>query len=195
MARPLAADHGDKRAAILAGAARLFAAEGFDRASISEIAQALGVSKALVYHYYRSKDALLYDIIRGHLIELVEVAEAASARGRDPEDRLRAVVSAILECYRGADCEHKIQINHLSQLGAAEQAELKRLERKLVEIVSAIVAQINPDLPREKIRPVAMSIFGVLNWKYMWFRESGRMSHEDYAELATRMFVAGAKAL
>ena len=92
MARPLAADHGDKRAAILAGAARLFAAEGFDRASMSEIAQALGVSKALVYHYYRSKDALLYDIIRGHLVELVEVAEAASARGRDPEDRLRAVV-------------------------------------------------------------------------------------------------------
>ena len=73
MARPLAADHGDKRAAILAGAARLFAAEGFDRASMNEIAQALGVSKALVYHYYRSKDALLYDIIRGHLVELVKL--------------------------------------------------------------------------------------------------------------------------
>ena len=194
MARPRASDHDDKRAALLDKAAELFASQGFDRTSMSEIAAALGVSKALFYHYYASKDALLFDIIKGHLLELVEAAEAANAQGDAPETRLLAVVSAILDCYRGADAQHKIQVNHLGQLGAAEQSELKRLERRLVELVSDVVADVNPNLPRELVRPVTMSIFGALNWKYMWFRENGRMSHEDYAKLATRIFVAGVKA-
>jgi hypothetical protein len=79
-------------------------------------------------------------------------------------------------------------------LSADEQAELRRLERRLVEIVAAAVSELNPTLPRDLVRPVTMSMFGTLNWKYMWFRESGRMSHEEYAALATRMFVAGVKA-
>jgi TetR/AcrR family transcriptional regulator len=194
MARPRASDHDDKRAALLDKAASLFATRGYDRTSMNEIARAMGVSKALFYHYYRSKNALLFDIIRGHLVELVEAAEAALARGSTPEKRLGHVVRAILDCYRGADSEHKIQINQLSRLSEPEQAELKRLERRLVEIVGDIVAEVNPDLPRDLVRPVAMSMFGTLNWKYMWFRENGAMSHDDYAEMVTRMFVAAARA-
>ena len=193
MARPRASDHDDKRAALLGKAAELFASRGYDRTSMMEIASALGVSKALFYHYYPSKNALLFDIIKGHLQALVEAAEAADLPGAAPEERLRRVISAILDCYRGADAEHKIQINHLQQLEAAEQSELKRLERRLVEIVGAIVTALNPALPRERVRPATMTIFGALNWKYMWFREDGPMSHEAYAEMATRMFVAGVR--
>jgi AcrR family transcriptional regulator len=54
MARPRAADHDDKRAALLDTAASVFATRGFDGASMSDIARALGVSKALIYHYYAS---------------------------------------------------------------------------------------------------------------------------------------------
>ena len=72
MARRRALDYDDKRRALLSVAARLFAAHGFDRTSISEIADKARVSKALLYHDYPSKSALLYDIIRGHLIELVD---------------------------------------------------------------------------------------------------------------------------
>ena len=194
MARPRAADHQDKRVALLDKATELFATQGFDRTSMNEIASAMGVSKALFYHYYPSKQALLFDIIQVHLTELVEAAEAANVAEAAPEERLHKVVSAILDCYRGADARHKIQINHLSQLSVAEQAALKRLERRLVEIVSEIVAEVNPSLPREQVCPITMSIFGTLNWKYMWFREGGRMTHEAYAALVTRMFVAGAKA-
>jgi TetR/AcrR family transcriptional regulator len=194
MARPRAADHDDKRAALLDTAASVFATRGFDGASMSDIARALGVSKALIYHYYASKNALLFDMLRGHLTDLVEAAEAARGLGHEPEDRLGHVVAAILDGYRGADAQHRVQINHLQQLSADEQAELRRLERRLVEIVAAAVSELNPTLPRDLVRPVTMSMFGTLNWKYMWFRESGRMSHEEYAALATRMFVAGVKA-
>lgn len=194
MARPRAADYEDKRGSILSEAAKLFAAAGYDRTSMSEIAQALGVSKALFYHYYPSKDALLYAIIRDHLVHLVETAKAADEPSRSPEIRLTAVIEAIFACYRGADAEHKVQINHLSQLPEAQKDELKALERRLVTCLSDVVRAVRPDIPPAKLRPVTMSLFGVLNWKYMWFREGGAMSEAEYSALVVRMAQAAIQA-
>lgn len=191
MARPRAADYDDKRLAILRKAAELFAGNGYDRTSMNEIAVGLGVSKALFYHYYRAKDDLLFDIIRAHLAELVEAAEAADDAAAPPQRRLAGVIGAILDCYRDADAEHKIQINHLGQLPPERQAELKALERRLVDVMAGVVAALNPALRQAEVKPLAMSIFGTLNWKYMWFREGGPVSREDYAAMVTRMFAAG----
>ena len=62
MPRGLARDHTEKRAALRRGAAAHFATHGYDRASMASVAQACGVSKALIYHYYDSKEALLFDL-------------------------------------------------------------------------------------------------------------------------------------
>ncbi len=194
MARPRAADYDDKRSAILRRAAALFAGQGYDRTSMTEIAAALGVSKALFYHYYPSKDALLFDIIRSHLLELVAVTEAASDPTLPPRARLRAVIAAILDCYRDADAEHKIQINHLGQLPEAQQTELKALERRLVAVMADAVRALRPDLDPHLVKPVVMSLFGTLNWKYMWFREGGAVSREAYADLVTQLFADGVAA-
>jgi TetR/AcrR family transcriptional regulator len=195
MARPRAADYDDKRLAILRKAAELFAGNGYDRTSMNEIAVGLGVSKALFYHYYRAKDELLFDIIRNHLIELVEAAEAADDISLSPEQRLHQVITAILDCYRDADAEHKIQINHLGQLPETQQAELRGLERRLVDTLANVVAALNPRLSKAEVKPLTMSIFGTLNWKYMWFRQGGPVSREDYAAMITRMFAAGIRYL
>jgi len=191
MARPRAQDYDDKRDAMLHHAARLFALQGYDRTSLSDIAAVLGVSKTLFYHYYNSKDALLFDIIHSHLAKLVDVAEAAHASVANPRERLHRVICAILDCYRDADAEHKIQINHLGQLPEHQQKTLKQLERRLVDVMVSNVAAINPNVKKELIKPLAMSIFGTLNWKYMWFREGGTVSAEDYAELVTTLFSNG----
>jgi TetR/AcrR family transcriptional regulator len=195
MARPRAADYDDKRLAILKRSAQLFAEQGYDRTSMSEIAAALGVSKALFYHYYRAKDDLLFDIIQSHLVELVEASEAAGDPAMLPEQRLHRLISAILDCYRDADAEHKIQINHLGQLSPDQQAELKELERRLVDVMAGVVSALNPALSRSAVKPLTMSIFGTLNWKYMWFREGGSITREDYAAMAARMFASGIRAV
>ncbi len=62
MARSRARDHDEKREAILHRAAIVFARDGYDRASMAGLAAEIGVSKALLYHYHASKEALLYDM-------------------------------------------------------------------------------------------------------------------------------------
>ena len=97
MARTKAADYEQKREAILRSAARLFAEVGFDRCSMSQLAEACGVSKALLYHYYSGKDALLYDVIGAHLTALCSRVETVQGQEREPEVQLNRLVSALLD--------------------------------------------------------------------------------------------------
>lgn len=197
MARSRAKDHDEKRGAILRQAAIVFARDGYDRASMARLAAECGVSKALLYHYYISKEALLFDILQSHLAELVDVVEEADDPMLDPHKRLERLVVALLEAYRDADDEHQVQLAALSLLPEAAQQELKSLERQLVVIFSQAIKDVEPSLFEDKslLKPVTMSLFGMLNWAYMWFRDGGALSREGYGKLATRLLVGGLKEL
>jgi AcrR family transcriptional regulator len=195
MARTRALDYDDKRRALLSVAARLFAAHGFDRTSISEIADKANVSKALLYHYYPSKGALLYDIISVHLAFVADALAEADNPEASPEDHLLGLVRATLFSYREADALHKVQLNELDKLEPDQQQALRALERKIVTTMAHAVRRLNPTLlekdEAQLLKPVTMSLFGVLNWTYLWFRDDGPMSREDYARFATRLFAEG----
>lgn len=196
MARSRANDYDDKRQAILNRSAELFSAHGYDRASMNKIAEACGVSKANLYHYYKDKEGLLFDVIRFHLEELLEVVEAADNPEAAPETRLRGLIAALLEAYRDADSQHNVQISSMRFLPAERQAELKGMERDLVRIFSAAVAGAAPHLKGTKmLTPVTMSLFGMVNWHYLWFKSTGSVSRDEYAEIVTRLISDGARSL
>lgn len=197
MPRTRAKDHDDKRVAIMETAARIFANDGYDRTSMAQLATECGVSKALIYHYYASKEALLFDIIDTHLTELIDAVEEADRPDAAPQDRLEALVAGLLEAYRDADAKHKVQLGALALLPVEQQEHLKGLERTLVARFSDAVLALNPDALDGKplLKPVTMSLFGMLNWFYMWFREGGPVTRASYAKLATRILVSGVKGL
>lgn len=198
MARTRASDFEDKQRSILLNAATVFAEQGMDKASMSQIANFAGVSKSLLYHYYPSKDALIFTIIQSHLEELEADIEAADQPDAEPEDRLRGLVGAVLENYRGADNQHKVQLNAGMVLNDEQKAEIMALERRIVKRFSAVLGQINPkldDSEKPLLMPVTMSLFGMLNWVYMWFRDGGPISRDDYADVATTLVLEGIKAV
>jgi TetR/AcrR family transcriptional regulator len=197
VARTRAKDHDDKREAMLHGAAIVFSRDGYDRASMAQLAGELGVSKGLLYHYYASKEALLFDIVQNHLAALVEVVEEMDDPALDPEARLEALVAALLEAYRDADAEHRVQVEGMRLLPDEDQEKLKQLERRLVVLFAEAIRALDPELFAKKplIKPVTMSLFGMMNWAYMWFREGGPISRADYARLATQILVGGVRGL
>ncbi|MHA7887602.1 TetR/AcrR family transcriptional regulator [Roseicyclus sp.] len=193
MARGLARDHAEKRAAIRAGAARYFAAEGYARASMAGAARACGVSKALLYHYYDGKEALLFDILEQHLGALAAAVERVAPDG-PPEARLRRLIHAILAEYEDADAEHKLQLDALALLPEPMQAPLLTLQRRIVSDTSRTLEALRPGLgPRRGA--VTMSVFGMLNWVYMWHRPDKGMSRASYADLATDLVLGGLRGL
>ncbi|MEZ5760544.1 MAG: TetR/AcrR family transcriptional regulator [Paracoccaceae bacterium] len=142
MARPVASDHEDKRQAILKTAARIFADEGYGRASMAQVAAACGISKANIYHYYPGKEALLFDILDSHLRELRDRIVGQEFASNDPEQQLRATVAELLVAYEGADAEHAVQLNAIHALPEAMQEVLRGYQRDLVRFVAARLRDI-----------------------------------------------------
>jgi TetR/AcrR family transcriptional regulator len=111
-----------------------------------------------------------------------------------PQERLRALLGALLEAYRDADAQHNVQINGLRLLPPARQTELKAMERDLVAMFSDAVAGVAPQLKGTRmLKPVTMSLFGMVNWHYLWFRSTGSVTRADYADLVTRLITDGTR--
>lgn len=198
MARTIAKDHEAKRNAILREAAKFFAENGFDRSSMNQLATACGVSKALIYHYYDSKDALLFDIVHRHLTALLETVQLVDQSGSDPEYNLRQTILAILIAYRDADAEHQVQTEAMTSLPADQRDILADLQRQLVQIVSGALKAVTPEVYStnpDKLLPVTMTLFGMVNWFYMWHRKGRGMSREEYAVLVGDLVLRGVKGL
>jgi AcrR family transcriptional regulator len=199
MARTRAQDFAEKQRVILDSAAEVFAEQGMEKASMAQVAARAQVSKPLLYHYYPSKDALIFAIITTHLEELdAVIAGADDDPHLAPDQRLRRLVGAVLESYRGADNEHKVQLNATAALSDEQKTQITALERRIVRRFAAVLEQINPDLnstERPLLMPVTMSLFGMMNWVYMWFKDGGRISREDYADVATTLILEGIKSV
>ncbi|MCV2882748.1 TetR/AcrR family transcriptional regulator [Actibacterium sp. XHP0104] len=198
MARTRARDFEEKQHSLLLDAAHIFATVGMEKASMSQIASEAGVSKSLLYHYYPSKDALIFAIIHTHLEDLEKALAKAIDPTLPPREHLQKLVTTVLNAYRGADEQHKVQLNAGSALSDEQKATITALERRIVRHFSDVIRQIHPELDnpaRPLLMPVTMSLFGMLNWVYMWFRDGGALSREDYAQIATTLLLEGIKAV
>src|SRR5918998_1060964 len=122
MARPQSPDYDKRREAIVGTAAGLYARHGFDGTSVADLATACGASKSLVYHYFPSKEDILYEVMAAHLDSLVEAADDVMRSG-DARERLRALALAFMYLYRGAQDSHKVLLNELDKLPPERRAE------------------------------------------------------------------------
>lgn len=191
LARPRADDYNEKRQYILDNAATLFSQQGFSGTSIAAIADYCGTSKALLYHYYESKEALLFDMLYSHCELLVATAMRAAAGRRAPEKRLAAFISELMELYSEAKHKHIVLLNDLHCLPARQQKQVRDLEKQVVQTLKDLVSELRPDLAPAACTALSMYLMGAINWTYTWFSPRGSMSAQDFAEMATALFLRG----
>ncbi len=174
MGRSVARDHDAKRAAILKAAAQVFAREGVARASMAQVAAQAGVSKGNLYHYWDGKDALLFDILDSYLSSLRDVI-------CDGPDGLEPMLTRTLLAYEGMDDEHRIQAEGMALLPADQAKVLRGYQRDMVAALSGELARQVPGLDRTRLRDATMSVFGMLNWFYMWNPGADAEARRAYA--------------
>src|ERR1700748_1557606 len=102
MARKQAPDFEQRRDAILDKAALLYAEHGFLGASVADLARECGMSKSLVYHYYPSKEDILFDVMHSHVQALLDAAERVAAGPGAADEKLRALTQEFMRLYVGA---------------------------------------------------------------------------------------------
>jgi len=177
MARPQSPDYEQRREAILSAAARLYATKGFPGASVAELAKACGASKSLIYHYFPSKDDILYAVMVEHLDALTEAAESACASG-SADARLRALTVAFMRLYASAQNHHKVLINELNNLPAERRAEVVAKQRRIIAAAEEVIAELAPG---GGARVNTMLFFGMINWTHTWYDPAGPFMPEALA--------------
>lgn len=194
MVRTVSSDYGLKYDKILDIATQVFADKSFDGASMNNVAEACGTSKASLYHYFPSKNSILFAILNRNLRGLSEHILGIKKTNQSDEEFLVAVIEEILIYYQGNDDVHQLQIQALRRLKEEDQAVLIGYMRSLVSHMSSLISNVKPghfDDPH-KLRMATMSLFGMLNWYYTWSRGRGIKKRREYARYVAEIFIRGA---
>ena len=193
MARTQAADYEQRRDAIVEKAAQLFARNGFRGASVADLATACDTSKSLIYHYYPSKEDILFGVMASHIDQLSQ--DVAEVVGGDtaPGERLHLLVRKFMAHYVGAADRQKVLLNELDQLPSDKRRRIVRQQREIVDAVTGMFAELDPVVARDRVqaRARAMMLFGMINWTHTWYDPTGPVKPEDIADMAVRMATEG----
>ncbi|OOG45387.1 TetR/AcrR family transcriptional regulator [Polaromonas sp. A23] len=196
MARPKSATHELQREAILDVAAQCFAQRSYVAASMNDIAAACGTSKARLYHYYGSKEAILFDLLdryTQHLLAIIGQTDA-SAQRKNLDDRaaLHELIRNFLDQYESSATRHSALLGDTKFLGEVQRELILNRQRDVVSAMTRFLTRAYP----KRITPanqtaVTMMLFGMINWTFTWMRPDGPMSYRDYAEEVVAMLERG----
>jgi AcrR family transcriptional regulator len=196
MARPKSSQHELKRDEILDIAAQCFADRSYPAASMNDIAAAGGTSKARLYHYYESKEAILFDLLDRYtqrLLAIIGQAEATAQR-RNLDDRaaLHELVRTFLAEYETSATRHMALLNDTKFLGGEQRELILNRQRDVVSAVTRFLRRAYPArLNAVNQTAVAMMLFGMINWTFTWLRPGGAMSYQAFAEEVVAMLEKG----
>jgi len=181
-----------QREDILAAAARLFAEQGFPATSMNQVAEACGVAKPTLYHYFQDKQELLAQICDGHVHALLKLVDEVKAQQLAPDARLRALIERFTRAYANAQSEHRVLTSEIRFLADAERGRLLDIERRVVAGFAEALSLVRPELRDAQLhKPLTMLLFGMINWTFTWLRPDGALSHEALAGLVSDLFFGG----
>lgn len=181
-----------QRASILEQAARAFATAGFHGASMAQIAHACGVSKALLYHYHRDKAQLLFDIVDSYMDRLLALVDEVAALALPPEAHLRELVLRFMREYEHSQARHRVLVQDVKFLSEPARATVVEKQRRVVDAFARVIADTKPRWADDALRvPLAMILFGMINWTFTWLRADGPLAYGDMADVVTGVFLHG----
>lgn len=189
MARTQATDYRQRREAIVDKAAQVFARRGFNGSSVADLALACNTSKSLVYHYYPSKEDILYAVMSSHIEQLVNDVEAVLGQPGDATTRLSALLQAFMAHYVGAADKQKVLLNELDNLPPQQRTAIVKQQRIVIDAAQTLLVAMHPNLASDpaKARVKTMLLFGMINWTHTWYDPSGPIKPDEIADLALRM--------
>jgi AcrR family transcriptional regulator len=191
MARPRADTYADQRAQILAAAAAVFAERGYTAATVQQVATRVGVSKATVYHYFSDKAQLLEEVATEQVQRLEALVAEVSAEALPPDRHLQQLILRFMQAYAGAADAHRVLTEDVKFLQPTARQAVEDAQRRVVQAFAAGVAAVRPDAASTWHKPLAMLLFGMINWTFTWLRPDGAVHPERLAPVVVSLFMGG----
>lgn len=178
---------------ILKISARVFAEEGYEKASIRKIAAELGKSLSALYYYVQTKEELLYLIQLETFSSLADELNKLVEKNDDPIQRLHLMVENHLSHFLKHIDELKVCAHEMETLTGNHYIQVLVVRRRYFRTTRSIVTDIlrqygNADLD---VNLATLNLFGMLNWIYMWYDPDLNSSAEELTNQIFRLFLNG----
>lgn len=187
------ASSNERLAEVYRTAAQIILRKGYDATSINDIANALGMTKAGLYHYINGKKELLFDIMNFGLDELDEEVATPACEIDDPEERLRFIIASHAQLVTRGQGAITILVDEITALTPAQNRIITRRKReyfnRLRELLSTLKEQ--GKLQDVDVTAATFSLLGMISWLSRWFRQDGNMSQEQVADQITKIALNG----
>jgi len=187
-------DPKQRRRAILETAARVICERGYEGASIQDIADACGLTKAGLYHHIRSKEHLLLEIQNYGMDVFEEQVLHQVLSIADPLERLKTCMAKnILLVTRGWSKEITIILHEHNTLTGEARVHIDARKKRYVRLLEASFAEAMRDGTIRPVNPTvaAFSFLGSVLWTYKWFRPGGAISREELVREMKHVFFGG----
>jgi AcrR family transcriptional regulator len=176
-------------------AARVFYEKGYDGASMQDIAEAVGLTKAGLYHHVSSKDMLLSEIMNYGMDILDETVVAKVKDIADPREKLRQTIIGHIDLVvRGRDREITVILHENRSLKGGLRIQINARKRGYIDYLEDLIARVQEQSGRPpKLSPhiAAFAVLGMINWLYQWYDEEGPVKEEEIARAFVDFFFRG----
>ncbi|GAA0611841.1 TetR/AcrR family transcriptional regulator [Sporichthya brevicatena] len=185
-----------RRQEILRTAAHIFREKGYE-ATLRDVAEALSTDRASIYYYFGSKEEVLQEIVREALAHDMAAARAIQRSNDSTPDKIRALIYSMVVGFAEFYPHMNVHVEDLGRIARQDSAwavEIIEETRQYEALVRAILRQgqeegaLRGDI---SINVAAMSLFGMINWMYRWYRPTYPVAPEEIAASFAELFLAG----
>jgi AcrR family transcriptional regulator len=182
-----------KTALICKKAARVFSQKGFNATSLSQISKAARISKGGIYHYFETKEDLLFLVLQRFMDKVLCDLEKKLKPLIHPDEKLRCFITTHIDNYVHNVHESRVMLHEVKNLPSVRWDLMKIKHKRFFEILRGIVSDYfeskgNP-MSGESVKIATYALLGMINWIYWWYKPNGPISADHLARKIYEIFV------
>jgi AcrR family transcriptional regulator len=176
-------------------AARLFNENGYLETSMDEISDASGLSKGGTYHYFSSKNDILYFILMNYMDLILKNLEEDLKGIEGSFGKLQFVISHHIELFTKNVPESKILLHEAYFLPTKYLRTVAEKERKYFRLIADVLSGLlGRRVSKGQLTVITFTLLGMCNWIYSWYNPEGPITPKELSDIISCIFFKGISA-
>jgi TetR/AcrR family transcriptional regulator, cholesterol catabolism regulator len=183
----------ERRRQLVAKAAALFDEVGYHRASVEDVAEACGIRKPTLYHYFKGKEEILYWIHDEFIDLLIARQRAREPLGLSASQGLLEIMADILDLVRTHKSYVRVFFEHYRELDETHKAAIRKKRDLYEQSVHRVIQSgvDNGEFRDVDVKTVTLVVAGMCNWAYQWYEPTGPLTSREVAYVFWELLVRG----
>jgi len=182
-----------RREEIVQAAIDVFYNYGFHKASLRNISDKLGLTKAAIFYHFPNKEELLFTIVDQATRELLFVLKSSLTNDKDPLENLRNLIINQIHYMKDNMKQVKIMVEDKRFLSGQLLGIIKEQERTMFYLFKSHIEKLQDmgKLKKFDVNTVTFGIFGMINWFEKWYKPNKKLSLRHIADQIVDILLNG----